>query len=68
MNTLQGIALIILGLLIGLVSTTYGLDITLLIFTPLFLLWFTLWDDKQYRKMQRRKTNAHCYPSQKTTH
>lgn len=59
MNGIRSIALIILGLLIGFVVNHYGMNYALLIFAPLFLLWFVFWDNKKFRQAERRENFNH---------
>ncbi|WP_122645003.1 hypothetical protein [Enterococcus mediterraneensis] len=55
MKGIRNIALIVLGLLIGFSLKSFGIEMTLLVFAPLFLLWFTFWDDKKFRQSERRR-------------
>ncbi|KAF1301179.1 MULTISPECIES: hypothetical protein [Enterococcus] len=55
MKGIRNIALIILGLLMGFVANNFGIEMTLLVFAPLFLLWFTFWDDKKFRQSERQR-------------
>ncbi|MCB5950709.1 hypothetical protein LI951_01360 [Enterococcus sp. BWT-B8] len=42
-------------LLIGIFLGTLGLPAALLIVSPLFIIWFMLWDEKRYSEERRRQ-------------
>lgn len=66
MNGIRNIALVGLGLIISYVVVTFGVELAAIIFVPLFFLWFTLWDDKQIRQVERRQRHhSVSYPNNK---
>lgn len=56
MTALRNFALIILGLVISFIINHYGAGLAALIFVPLFLFWFSFWDDKRFRQRQYRRS------------
>ncbi|MGX4685654.1 hypothetical protein JNUCC83_01955 [Vagococcus sp. JNUCC 83] len=54
MFAIRRYALILVVLIIGIVLGNLGLDVALIIVTPLILLWLMLWDEKSYRRSQQK--------------
>lgn len=47
-------------LLMGIVIGYFGVLSAVLIFFPLMMLWFMLWDEKKFRQAERKR-NRHYY-------
>jgi len=41
-------------LIIGILLGNMGIDVAIIIVTPLVLIWLMLWDEKSYRRSQQR--------------
>ncbi|MGX6969714.1 hypothetical protein [Vagococcus bubulae] len=54
MFAIRRYALILIVLIIGVILGNMGLDVALIILTPLVLLWLMLWDEKSYRRSQQK--------------
>lgn len=61
MKAMRRFGFILLVLFLGILIGNFGIQTALLVFAPLFTLWFMLWDDKKYRQIERRKTNEESY-------
>ncbi|MGX7243390.1 hypothetical protein ACWOC1_00925 [Enterococcus quebecensis] len=46
-------------LVIGIFLGTLGLRSALLIVSPLFIIWFMLWDEKRYTQARRKREHQH---------
>jgi hypothetical protein len=61
MKAMRRFGFILLVLFLGILIGNFGIQTALLVFAPLFTLWFMLWDDKKYRQIERRKNNEESY-------
>ncbi|ASZ07710.1 MULTISPECIES: hypothetical protein [Enterococcus] len=62
MKSIRRIGLVLLVLFLGILIGNFGIQPALIIFLPLFTLWFMLWDEKKYRQAeQRRLHEEHFY-------
>ncbi|MGC6767702.1 hypothetical protein ACYSNR_12965 [Enterococcus sp. LJL128] len=59
MKALRRGGFIFFVLLIGIFLGTLGLQSALLIVSPLFIIWFMLWDEKRYVQHRRREEDQH---------
>jgi hypothetical protein len=48
MKAMRRFGFILLVLFLGILIGNFGIQTALLVFAPLFTLWFMLWDDKKY--------------------
>lgn len=53
MKSMRRLGLILMVLFLGIVIGNFGIRSALLVFVPLFTLWFMLWDEKKYRQSER---------------
>lgn len=57
MKSMRRLGLVLMVLFLGIIIGNFGMRTALLIFVPLFALWFMLWDEKKYRQSERRRIN-----------
>lgn len=55
MKSMRRLGLVLMVLFLGIIIGNFGMRTALLIFVPLFALWFMLWDEKKYRQSERRR-------------
>ena len=55
MKLMRRLGLVLMVLFLGIVIGNFGIRPALLVFVPLFALWFMLWDEKKYRQSERRR-------------
>lgn len=60
MFAIRRYALILVVLVIGVLLGTLGIDVALIILTPLVLMWLMLWDEKSYRRSLQKQHNLSC--------
>lgn len=60
MFAIRRYALILVVLIIGVLLGTLGMDVALIILTPLVLMWLMLWDEKSYRRSLQKQHNLSC--------
>ncbi|MGX7148789.1 hypothetical protein [Enterococcus ureasiticus] len=51
--------LLFVVLIIGIFLGTLGLQSALLIVSPLFIIWFMLWDEKRYSHTKKKNEHQH---------
>ncbi|MGG5358438.1 MULTISPECIES: hypothetical protein [unclassified Enterococcus] len=61
MKAMRRFGFILLVLFLGILIGNFGIQTALLVFAPLFTLWFMLWDEKKYRQIERRKNNEESF-------
>ena len=54
MFAIRRYALMLVVLIIGILLGNMGIDVAIIIVTPLVLIWLMLWDEKSYRRSQQR--------------
>ena len=52
MKSMRRLGLVLMVLFLGIVIGNFGIRPALLVFVPLFALWFMLWDEKKYRQSE----------------
>lgn len=60
MFAIRRYALILVVLVVGIILGTLGLEVALIILTPLVLMWLMLWDEKSYRRSLQKEHNLSC--------
>lgn len=55
MKSMRRLGLVLTVLFLGIIIGNFGIRPALLVFVPLFTLWFMLWDEKKYRQSERRR-------------
>ena len=55
MKSMRRLGLVLIVLFLGIVIGNFVIRPALLVFVPLFTLWFMLWDEKKYRQSERRR-------------
>lgn len=58
MKSIRRGGLLFFVLFIGILLGTLGIQAALLIVSPLFIIWFMLWDEKQYTQVKRKYDNS----------
>ncbi|WP_291292240.1 hypothetical protein [Enterococcus sp.] len=48
-------------LLIGIIIGYFGVLSAVLIFCPLMMLWFMLWDEKKFRQAERKRNQSYYH-------
>ncbi len=62
MKSMRRLGLVLTVLFLGIIIGNFGIRPALLVFVPLFTLWFMLWDEKKYRQSERRRIHEdHFY-------
>lgn len=59
MKAIRRGGLLFLVLIIGIFLGTLGLRSALLIVSPLFIIWFMLWDEKRYTQNRKKNEQQH---------
>ncbi|EOZ5822285.1 hypothetical protein ACQUI8_000341 [Enterococcus faecalis] len=54
MEAIRRVGFLFFVLVIGIFLGTLGLRLAFMIVTPLFILWFMLWDEKRYTRKQQQ--------------
>ncbi|MBP2100309.1 hypothetical protein [Enterococcus rivorum] len=54
MKSIRRGGLLFFVLFIGILLGTLGIQSALLIVSPLFIIWFMLWDEKQYTQVKKK--------------
>ena len=60
MKSMRRLGLVLTVLFLGIIIGNFGIRPALLVFVPLFTLWFMLWDEKKYRQSERRRLLRGC--------
>lgn len=55
MKAVRRFGLLLAILLLGIILGNFGINHAILIFAPLFIVWFISWDEKKYRQAKRKK-------------
>ncbi|MEY8444720.1 hypothetical protein [Enterococcus ratti] len=55
MKSMRRLGLVLMVLFSGIIIGNFGIRPALLVFTPLFTLWFMLWDEKKYRQSEQHR-------------
>jgi hypothetical protein len=59
MKAIRRGGLLFFVLIIGIFLGTLGLRAALLIVSPLFIIWFMLWDEKRYTNTRKKQEHRH---------
>lgn len=55
MKAVRRFGLLLVILLLGMLLGNLGLRNAVMVFAPLFIIWFISWDEKKYRQTKRKK-------------
>lgn len=63
MKTVRRFGFILWVLFIGIIIGYFGFLTAVLVFCPLMMLWFMLWDEKKFKQAERRRDHRMVPPS-----